>query len=124
MATFRLQKNRNDNQSVVEWPPNPGPSSPCQPETKLLKTLFTAPPPIHAGTPTQPHATIARMSALTLEPIVPYAARANTGKGMPYRVPGWEFRRIGIRTIVFPSATVNSACDQLIPAAISPADNM
>ena len=29
-----------------------------------------------------------------------------------------------MRTMVLPSATVKSACDQLIPAAMSPADNM
>src|SRR6185436_18463215 len=35
---------------------------------------------------------------------------------MPYFVPGCELSRIGIRTMVFPSRMVTSACDQLIPA--------
>src|SRR5207249_12016112 len=70
--------------------------------------------------PNHPHATRARMSAGTLEPKVPYAARANTGNGMPCFVPAWEFRRIGTNTIVLPSRIVTKAWPQLIPAPISP----
>ena len=70
--------------------------------------------------PNQPHATSARISAGRLEPIVPYAARAKTGNGMPYFVPGCEFSRIGINTMVLPRPTVRSACHQFMPDAISP----
>jgi hypothetical protein len=59
-----------------------------------------------------------------LEPNAPYAARAKTGNGMPYLVPGCEFKRIGKRTIVLPSRIVASACHQFIPAAISPEASM
>ena len=90
----------------------------------LVKNVLSASPPIQAWIPNHPQATIARISAGTFEPMVPYAARAKTGKGMPYFVPGCEFSRIGIRTMVLPSATVKSACAQLMPAAISPADSM
>ena len=89
-----------------------------------MKNVFSASPPIQAWIPNHPHATTARISAGTFEPIVPYAARAKTGNGMPYFVPGCELSRIGTRTMVLPSATVNSACPQLMPAAISPADSM
>jgi hypothetical protein len=54
------------------------------------------------------------------EPPVPYAARAKTGNGMPYFVPGCELSRIGIRTIVFPRRMVIRACHQFIPADINP----
>ena len=64
------------------------------------------------------------MSAGTFEPSVPYAARANTGNGIPYFVPGWEFSRIGIRTIVLPRRIVMRACDQFMPDAISPDASM
>src|SRR5438128_11923229 len=64
------------------------------------------------------------MSAGTLEPKVPYAARANTGNGMPCFVPAWEFRRIGASTIVLPSRIVPSAWRQLIPAPINPDASM
>src|ERR1043166_6176622 len=40
----------------------------------------------------------------------PVFARAETGNGMPYFVPGCELRRIGTSTIVLPSRIVNSAC--------------
>jgi len=70
--------------------------------------------------PNQPHAINARISAGTFEPTVPYAARANTGNGMPYFVPGCEFNRIGASTMTLPSAIVSSACHQLIPLAINP----
>ena len=62
----------------------------------LAKNVLSASPPIHAWMPNQPHATIARISAGRFDPIVPYAARAKTGNGMPYFVPGCELSRIGI----------------------------
>ncbi len=70
--------------------------------------------------PNHPQATIARISAGRFEPIVPYAARANTGNGIPYFVPGCELSKIGARTITLPSRIVNRACHQFIPAEISP----
>ena len=64
------------------------------------------------------------MSAGRFEPAVPYAARANTGKGMPYFVPGCEFRRIGTSTIVLPRRIVKSACFQSIPLFMRPEASM
>ena len=90
----------------------------------LAKNVLSASPPIQAWMPNQPQATIARISAGRFEPIVPYAARANTGKGMPYFVPGCELSRIGTRTIVLPSRIVTSACHQFMPSAISPDASM
>jgi hypothetical protein len=74
--------------------------------------------------PNHPHATSARISAGTFEPSVPYAARANTGNGMPYFVPGCELRRIGASTIVLPRRIVNSACFQFMPDAMRPDASM
>ena len=67
--------------------------------------------------PNQPHATSARISAGKLDPLVPYAARANTGNGMPYLVPACELSRIGASTIRLPIRIVSSACHQFIPIA-------
>ena len=67
-----------------------------------------------------PHATNARINAGRFDPTVPYAARANTGNGIPYFVPGCEFNNIGTSTIVLPSNIVNKACHHFIPAEISP----
>ena len=64
------------------------------------------------------------MSAGRFEPAVPYAARAKTGKGMPYFVPGCELSRIGTSTIVLPRRIVNSACLQFMPCAMSPEASM
>src|SRR5580765_2473918 len=90
----------------------------------VLNIVCRASPPIHAWMPNQPHATRARISAGTFEPSVPYAARAKTGNGMPYFVPGCEFSKMGTRTIVFPRRIVTSACDQLMPDAIRPDASM
>ena len=92
---FRPQKSRNESHSVVVWPENPAPRREGQPGKTAAKNVWSASPPIQVWMPNQPHATRARMSAGRFEPAVPYAARANTGKGMPYFVPGCEFRRIG-----------------------------
>src|SRR6266478_3267277 len=117
---FNPQNMRNDSHCVVAYPPNPAPRSVGQAGLIVLKRVLSASPPIHAWMPNQPQATSARISAGTFEPSVPYAARANTGNGMPYLVPGCEFKRIGIRTIVFPSRMVTSACDQFMPDASRP----
>jgi len=95
-----------------------------QPGTTLAKNVLSASPPIHAWMPNHPHATSARISAGRFDPSVPYAARAKTGKGMPYFVPGCEFSRIGTRTMVLPRPTVSSACHQFIPDAINPDASM
>ena len=108
----------------MEWPSSPAPRSVGHPGTIVLKNVFTASPPIHAWMPNQPHATSARISAGTFDPNAPYAARANTGNGMPYFVPGCELSRIGTRTIVLPSRIVTSACFQSMPDAISPDASM
>src|SRR3954470_22534315 len=118
------QNNPNDNHSVVVCPPKPAPSIVGQPGTMVRKKTLTASPPIHAWMPNQPQATSARISAGTFDPKVPYAARANTGNGMPYLVPGCEFNRIGARTMVLPSRIVISACDQFMPDAINPDASM
>ncbi len=70
--------------------------------------------------PNQPHAISARISAGRFEPTVPYAARANTGNGMPYFVPACELSRIGTSTIRLPRRIVKSACHQLMPLSIRP----
>src|SRR5438094_6122374 len=124
IQTLRPQNSRNDTHSVVVCPPKPAPSNVGHPGTIVLKNVFSASPPIHAWMPNQPQATSARMSAGTFDPSVPYAARANTGKGMPYFVPGCEFRRIGTRTIVLPRRIVKSACFQFMPEAMRPDASM
>src|SRR6185295_9495450 len=118
------QNIRNDSHSVVVWPPAPAPSSVAHPGTTVRKNVFMASPPIHAWMPNHPHATRARISAGTFDPNVPYAARANTGNGIPYFVPGCELSRIGMRTMVLPRRIVTSACDQFIPDAIRPDASM
>src|SRR5690349_19085732 len=124
MKTFSPQNSTNDSHSVVVCPPKPEPSSVVQPGTTLPKNVFSASPPIHAWMPNHPQATSARISAGTLEPSVPYAARANTGNGMPYFVPGCEFNRIGNSTMVLPRRIVTSACDQFMPEAMRPDASM
>src|SRR5258705_5876075 len=124
MKMFRHQNRRNDNHSVFVWPPKPAPRSVGQPGMIVLNIVCNASPPIHAWMPNQPHATSARISAGTFDPSVPYAARAKTGNGIPYFVPGCEFSRIGIRTMVLPRRIVTSACDQLMPDAIRPDASM
>src|SRR5712691_8806070 len=118
------QNSRNDSHSVVVWPPKPEPSRIGHPGTTVLKNVFSASPPIHAWMPNQPQATRARISAGTLDPSVPYAARAKTGNGIPYFVPGCEFSKIGTSTIVLPRRMVISACDQFMPAVIRPDASM
>ncbi len=85
---FSPQNSRNESHSVVAWPEKPAPRSVGQPGITAARNVWRASPPIHAWMPNQPHATSARMSAGRFEPTVPYAARAKTGKGMPYFVPG------------------------------------
>src|SRR4051812_27728963 len=74
--------------------------------------------------PNHPHATTARNTAATLAPAVPNEARANTGNGMPYLVPGCAFNRMGTSTMRLPRPMVNSACHQLMPVATRPPASM
>jgi hypothetical protein len=124
MKMFRPQKIRNDSHSEPVWPSRPGPSSVDHPGIVLTNRVLSASPPIQAWIPNQPQATSARISAGRFDPIVPYAARAKTGNGIPYFVPGCELRRMGARTMVLPSSTVRSACHQLMPSAMRPEASM
>src|SRR5438093_806958 len=68
--------------------------------------------------PNHPHATNARSIAGKFAPNTPNDARANTGNGMPYFVPAWALRIIGISTMQLPSAIVPIACHTLMPCEI------
>jgi len=43
---------------------------------------------------------------------------------MPYFVPGCEFSRMGMRTMVLPRRIVTRACHQLMPVDMRPAASM
>src|ERR1700737_3781347 len=60
----------------------------------------------------------------TFAPAVPKDARASTGKGIPYLVPGCAFSKIGQRTIRFPRPMVSNASPQFIPTATKPPASM
>ena len=77
-------------------------------------------PPIQVWMPNHPQATMPRNTEATWVPVVPKAARAKTGKVMPYLVPAWPFSTIGISTIRLPNVTVRMACHQFMPCLISP----
>ena len=81
-------------------------------------------PPIQVWIPNQPQATSARSREGMCAPWIPKLARASTGNGTPYFVPGWPLRTIGISTITLPSSTVSTACHQLIPFPIMLAASM
>src|SRR5579859_583804 len=119
------QKARKQIHSVRRWPPGfTVPRSSGHPEKRERRNVCSACPPIQHWMPNHPHATSARMTAGTLAPKTPYEARAKTGNGMPYFVPGWELRRMGARTIVFPTRIVRSACHQFIPVPMRPDASM
>src|SRR5258706_2442253 len=124
MKMLSPQKRRNEIHSVAVWPAKPGPRRLGHAGIQAVKNVWRASPPIQAWMPNQPHATSARISAGRFEPAVPYAARAKTGNGIPYFVPGCELRRIGASTIVLPRRIVKRACPQLIPAFIRPDASM
>src|SRR6266567_3222466 len=117
------QKRRKESHAVVVWPPKPRPSRSFQRGMIAEKKVCSASPPIQDWIPNHPQATSARINAGRFDPSVPYAARAKTGKGMPYFVPGGEFRRIGIRTIVLPSRMVNFVRVRHHPSSSSRADD-
>ena len=62
-----------------------------------------------------PQATRARIMAGRLAPRMPKLARARTGKGIPYLVPGCAFRTRGIKVMTFARTTVRMPCHQDIP---------
>src|SRR5215468_9372053 len=68
--------------------------------------------------PNQPHATSARSKAGRFAPVVPNEARHKTGNGIPYCVPAWAFRTMGIKTIKLPRKTVRMASHQFMPPPI------
>ena len=121
---FNAQKARKLIHSAGVCPPIGPPSAVAQPGNSVRRRTCTAWPPIHVWMPNQPQATSARSKAGRLDPYTPYEARAKTGKGIPYFVPGCELSRIGARTIRFPSAMVISAWPQLIPLSIRPDASM
>src|SRR3954451_13127321 len=96
------------------------PPSVSQPGHIVLMTAETPSPPKYVLMPNQPHATTARRIAGMFAPVVPNDARASTGNGTPYFVPGCALRRIGTSTIIVPTPMVSSACHQFMPAAIIP----
>src|SRR5215831_6288638 len=118
------QKRRNEIHSVGVWPPTTPPRSFGHEGMSEEKKTCSACPPIHAWMPNHPQATMARMSAGRFEPNVPYAARAKTGKGIPYFVPGCELSRMGTRTMVLPRRMVRRACHQFMPPLISAEESM
>src|ERR1051325_765040 len=118
------QKRRKEIHSVGVCPPKGPPRSLGHDGMNAVKKTCSACPPIHAWMPNHPQATMARMIAGRFEPYVPYAARAKTGKGMPYFVPGCELRRMGMRTMVLPRRMVMSACHQFMPLPMSADDSM
>src|SRR5271170_1264681 len=116
MRMLSPQNAKKQSHSVGRWPSIvDAPSTVGQPLQSERKNVCSASPPIQHWMPNQPHATIARITAGTFAPNTPYAARAKTGKGMPYFVPGCELRRIGARTMTLPRRMVASACHQFIP---------
>src|ERR1700761_1914033 len=78
-----------------------------------------ASPPIQVWMPNQPQATSARRIAGKLAPAVPKAARQYTGNGMPYCVPAWAFKTMGMSTIKLARKMVSTASHQFMPPLMS-----
>ena len=112
MATWISQNAAKENQIAFGSEP--------QPVKAVLSSRLRASAPIQVWMPNQPQATAARSIAATLAPRTPNEARHSTGNEMPYRVPAWAFRIIGMRTMTLPSRMVSIACHQVIPCDISP----
>ena len=92
------------------------PAAWASPGRSRVKNVCSASPPIQAWMPNQPQATSARMQRRQVRRRWCRRRRGrSTGNGMPYFVPGCEFSRIGISTIVLPSRIVKSACHQFMP---------
>src|SRR5438105_2581432 len=62
---------------------------------------------------------MARSRAGTLAPNTPKELRTSTGKGTPYRVPAWEFSRMGTSTTRLPTTTAPTAACQVQPWSTS-----
>jgi hypothetical protein len=121
MRMLSAQKRKKESHSVGRWPSTfVAPSASGQEAESDRKKVWSAWPPIQHWMPNQPHATMARMMAGTFAPKTPYAARAKTGNGIPYFVPGCELARMGTRTIALPIRMVSSACHQFIPVPMRP----
>ncbi len=101
--------------SRVKLPPR-APKSGQRASMKVLSAW----PPMKVWIPNQPQATIARRIAGMFAPRVPNEARARTGNGIPYFVPGCALSRMGPRTITLPRPMVSNACHQFIPTATRP----
>src|SRR6185312_7459173 len=68
----------------------------AQPGHAAVNKASSASAPIHVWIPNQPQATMARRMAAMLAPRTPKLARHNTGNEIPYLVPAWALRIIGI----------------------------
>ncbi|MCY1433292.1 hypothetical protein D9M71_493170 [compost metagenome] len=65
--------------------------------------------------PNQPHATRARIRHGMLEPSTPKDERSNTGKGIPYLVPGKALSVRGISTMMLANRIASSASPTVRP---------
>ena len=100
--TFATQKMRKPKTS-------PTPPSCAQSSEIADNSRCTAIPPNSVWMPNQPQATSARISAGTLEPMIPNEERSMTGNGMPNLVPPKALRISGIRTMTLAMNTAHSA---------------
>ena len=73
----------------------------CTPAS--YKSAVSAPPPTHIRFPVHPT-------------WIPKLARASTGKGTPYLVPGCALRTMGSRVMRLPKNTVRMPCHHDMPA--------
>ena len=88
---------------------SPTPPSCAQVSDNAASIRCTAMPPNKVWMPNQPQATSARISAGTLEPMMPNEERSITGKGMPNFVPPKALSVSGINTMTLAMNTAHSA---------------
>jgi hypothetical protein len=88
---------------------SPMPPSCAQVSDTAASIRCTAMPPNKVWMPNQPQATSARMSAGTLEPMMPNEERNITGNGMPNFVPPKALSVSGTSTMTFAMNTAHSA---------------
>src|SRR5687768_1700044 len=100
--TFATQNMKNPMTS-------PTPPNSFQPSNIAASIRCTAMPPNSVWMPNHPQATSARISAGTLEPMIPNEERSMTGNGMPNLVPPKALRISGIRTVTLAMNTAQSA---------------
>src|SRR4029453_9915832 len=96
-------------QKIMKPRTSPPPPSCFQPSDRAESSRLTAMPPNSVWMPNQPQATSARISAGTLEPMIPNEERSITGKGMPNLVPPNALRISGIRTMTLATKIAQSA---------------